>query len=101
MFSLVGCNTNNRNEEANDINNENKEENMKKYYSIEDFKSITIGESSIRDVLKIALPINPIQMRSYGALCEYPAENGRYIIIKGSGKDLIVFSIEEVDDSAY
>ena len=69
----------------------------KKYY-YEDFKSISIGDSSFKDVYEIA-PIDSIQITSYGGFCEYPAENGGCIRIKFKGKDLIVISIEEVNDS--
>ena len=87
ILSQIGCG-NKRD------NNGNKEIYMKEYYAIEDFDSISIGNSSFKDVYEIA-PIDSMQTTSYGGFCEYPTENGGCIRIKFQGKELIVFSIEE------
>ena len=67
----------------------------KKKYSIEDFQSITIGESTYREVYEIA-PLESLQITSYGAFCDYPTQSGGYIRIKFYGKDLVVGAIEEI-----
>ena len=88
MWGFVGCGT------ASTTNNQT-EESMKKYYLKEDFQSITIGESTFRDVYSIAT-IELCQLTSYGACCEYPMQNGGVVRITFYGKDLIVGAIEEV-----
>lgn len=65
------------------------------YYKKEDFQSITVGESTLEDVYKIA-STEVMQVTSYGGVCEYPMEDGGYIRIKFYGKELIVGEIEEV-----
>ena len=83
-----------------ELNDPDLEKLLKIYYVIEDFKSISIGDSSFKDVYEIA-PSNSIQITSYGGFCEYPTENGGFIRIKFQGEDLIVISIEkEAADSA-
>ncbi len=72
---------------------------MKEYYTKDDFLSISIGNSAFKDVYEIA-PVDSLQITSYGGFCEYPTENGRCIRIKFQGKELIVISIEEKDDSS-
>ena len=84
MFLLVGCQFTAKNELSMEID----------YYKEEDFKSITIGESTFRDVYNIA-PAKTMQLTSYGGFCDYPTQDGGYIRIKFYGKDLIVGSIEE------
>lgn len=70
----------------------------KKYYCEADLQQIVIGESSAFDVYRIA-PGTPFYAVSYGSLCELPMEDGRYIQIKLLGSDLIVESIEVVEES--
>ena len=70
--------------------------NMKIHYSIEDFQSIKIGESTVNDVYILAPTGESMQVTSYGAFCDYPMKNGGIIRIKFEGKDLIVTSIEEI-----
>ena len=65
------------------------------YYKKEDFQSITIGESTYQDVHKIA-PAESIQITSYGGFCQYPMQNGGYVLIKFYGKHLIVGAVEEL-----
>ena len=78
------------------INNAKSE---KKYYSMEDFQSVVVGESTDWDVFRIA-PSEPFIATSYGALCEFPMEDGRYIQIKFLGSEMIVGSVEVVEESA-
>ena len=67
---------------------------MKEHYTMEDFKTITIGESTYWDVYLVA-PSQSMQVTSYGGICEYPMENGGRICVKFLGKDLIVGTIEQ------
>ena len=66
---------------------------MGDYYDYDDFQSITIGESTYQDVCKVGIP-ESMQITSYGGFCEYPMQNGDYILIKFYGKDLVVGAIE-------
>lgn len=72
----------------------------KNYYSIEDFNCIVIGKSTLADVTEIAFFEN-LYAQGYGALCELPMEDGRYIQIKFLGNDMIVGSIEVVEKSLF
>lgn len=72
----------------------------KNYYSMEDFRSIIIGKSTLSDVTEIAF-VESLYSQSYGALCELPMEDGRYIQIKFLGNDMIVGSIEVVEESLF
>ena len=67
----------------------------KAYYSIGDFNSIIVGESTYQDVYKIA-PMESMQITSYGGFCEYPMQSGGYIRIEFYGKDLIVGVVKEI-----
>ena len=75
-----------------------KKETEKRYYTENDFQSITVGESTAWDVYKLA-PIESLFAASYGAFCEFPTEDGRCIRIKFLGSDMIVGSIEVVEKS--
>ncbi|MBQ8732518.1 MAG: hypothetical protein IJY82_06795 [Oscillospiraceae bacterium] len=70
----------------------------KKYYTMEDFDSIIIGQSTMKDVFVIA-PTKYAVVTSYGSLVEYPMQNGRWIQIRTYGPNGIVFAIEEVDEA--
>ena len=72
--------------------------NQDKTYSKEDFQSIVIGESTIKDVHKIA-PRDVMSVTSFGGEYEYPTENGGKIRISFYGEDLVVGSIEEIPPS--
>lgn len=84
---IVGCGTGSRNYNSSEVV-------MSGYYSIEDFESISIGESTVKDVYNIA-PAKTIQVTSYGGFVEYPSRTGGIIRIKFYGKEMIVGSIEE------
>lgn len=71
----------------------NSEEPMKSYYTLDDFQSIVIGESTFQDVYDIAPPIS-LTTTSYGGFCEYPSADGKYIHIKFYGAEMIVGAIE-------
>ena len=72
--------------------------NQDKTYSKEDFQSIIIGESTFKDVYKIA-PLGTMNVTSFGGECEYPTENGGIIRVCFYGEDLVVGSIEEIPPS--
>ena len=74
------------------------EASKKNYYVIEDFESITIGESTYKDVYNIASQ-ESMQVTSYGGVCEFPIKNGGYIVVKFYGEDLVVGVIEELPAS--
>ena len=64
------------------------------YFTMDDFASIVIGESTYEDVSEIT--------GSYSSLyamivCEYPMQNGKCIRIEYSGSDLIVSNLKIAD----
>lgn len=85
---LVGCGSTSNIRDLSEIS-------MRDSYKKEDFKSITIGESTFQDVYDIA-PCESMQVTSYGGVCEYPMQDGGYVRIKFYGKNLLVGAIEEV-----
>lgn len=66
-----------------------------KHYTENDFQSIVVGESTVWDVYKVA-PNVSFYAASYGAFCELPMENGKYMRIKFLGSNMTVESIEVV-----
>ena len=88
IIFLASCDSTSKTNDFNEVS-------MREYYKIEDFESITIGESTYQEVYKVAYS-ESMQITSYGGFCEYPMENGGYVCIKFYGKDLIVGAIEEV-----
>ena len=70
--------------------------NVKEYYSMEDFDSIVVEQSTYKDVYEIA-PIDSIQITSYGGFCKFPKKDGGYIRIDFVGNELIVSKITEVN----
>lgn len=73
-------------------------ETMKSYYTLDDFQSIVIGESTFQDVYDIAPSIS-LTTTSYGGFCEYPSADGKYIHIKFYGAEMIVGAIELTERS--
>ena len=71
---------------------------MKEFYSIEDFQSLVLSESTLKDLQRIA-PAETISVTSYGGVCEYPTENGGKIQVKlhfqPDSEEWIVMAIEE------
>lgn len=67
-------------------------------YKIDDFESITIGESTYQEIYKIA-PTESMRVTSYGGFLEYPTNDGNKIVIKFYGPELIVGSIEIVNNN--
>ena len=63
------------------------------YYSIEQFSSLVLKESTVSDVEKIA-NIDRLYCTSFGAVAEFPTEDNRWIQIRLTGADLIVDSIQ-------
>lgn len=64
-----------------------------RYFTLEDFGSIVIGESTVVDVSNITGSSPSIAMMSYGGLSEYPMRDGKCIQIKYT-MDFVVQSIE-------
>ena len=83
IIFLEGCSNNKIGEKSN-------------MYSLDQFDSIIVGESTSRDVRNI-VSNETLLVTSFGAVSEYPAADGQYIRIKYTGSDLIVSSIELVD----
>ena len=71
---------------------------MKAFYSMEDFQSLVLSESTLKDLQRIA-PAETISVTSYGGVCEYPTENGGKIQVKlhfqPDSEEWIVMAIEE------
>lgn len=76
-----------------------KEMQTDKYYCADDFRTLVAGESTYNDVYDIAPP-SSIRVTSYGAVCDYPQENGGYIRIKLYGSELIVGEIDIITNSS-
>lgn len=95
VILLVGCGSKSDIVDSNDTLNESNLEDV--YYTMDDFKSIIIGESTFQDVYNIA-PNEQMRATSYGGLYEYPMQSGGYILIKFYGSDLIVGAVEEVSN---
>lgn len=70
----------------------------KQYYTMDDFNSIVVGESTLADVIKLypPEPNSTLIPTAVGTFCDYPTQDGGYIRIEFYGKDLIVFSIEKI-----
>ena len=67
-----------------------------KYYDLNDFDSIVIGESSIMDVWLIA-PNNMFCVTSYGGCLEYDMKDGGRIIVEFQGPDYVVRNIRIIE----
>ncbi len=72
----------------------------KEYYTMDDFASVTIGESTVYDVHLIA-PVIKMGMTGYGGICEFPTEDGKYIVMRFGGSELVLFEIELSDESIW
>ena len=77
------------------FNNFKKVNSMDSCYEANDFNSIQVDVSTLKDVYDLAHP-ETMQITSYGGFCDFPLKNGNLLRIKFHGKDLIVFSIEEI-----
>lgn len=67
-----------------------------KYYRIEQFSNLTVKQSTLQDVQNIE-PELALIVTSFGAVTDFPMENGQYIRIEFVGSEMIVDSIEIVD----
>ena len=67
-------------------------------YTIEDFNTIVIGQSTYQDVNKVA-PMLEMEITSEGGIYDYPMKNGGSVRITFvfAGENLVVHSIEEID----
>ena len=72
------------------------EESTMKFYQIEMFSNLVINESTLQDV-QVVEPEFTLIMTSFGAVSEFPTENGQYIRIEFVGSEMVVGSIELVD----
>lgn len=88
-ITVSGCASTRDNVDISDID-------VNSHYSIEDFHSIKIGESTVNDVYRLAPTGESMQVTSYGGFCDYPMKNGGIVRIKFAGKDLVVSEIEEI-----
>lgn len=88
MVFVIGCG-------SASVSDGTSEVTMEHYYTLEDFQSLVIGQSTHSDLYDIA-PSDVMLATSYGGLCEYPKQGGGYIHVKLYGPDLIVGAIEEV-----
>ena len=74
------------------------------YYELEDFESIVMGQSTLRDVYEL-VPFDEAWPSAQGLLLRYPTEDGKWIVVKfynipnGGGElDFVVRAIEIWDD---
>lgn len=67
---------------------------------MEDFDFIVIGETTIKDIEEIfpSKITDLLPATSFGTVQDFPMEDGRFIEIKYMGPDMVVFSIEIVDE---
>lgn len=72
---------------------------VERRYTEEDFSSVVVGKSTLRDVSEIAY-FDILAATSYGSLCELPLADGRYIQIAFTDED-VVKSIKIVDESTF
>ena len=82
-----GCTLNSKNVAAKET-----ESIVNKCYGMEDFDAIVIGESTFYDVCAI-VPTSKMLVTSYGGLCQYPMNDGRFICVEFYGPLLTVASI--------
>lgn len=65
-------------------------------YTLEDFDSIVVSESTLEDLNRIAV-CDRLYLTSFGGVLEYPTEDGRWIRIKIVGANSVVESVEIVE----
>ena len=65
-------------------------------YTLEDFDSIVVSESTLEDLNRIAV-CDQLYVTSFGGVLEYPTEDGHWIRIKIVGANAVVESIEVVE----
>lgn len=69
------------------------DEYSQKYYHIGMFDSLSVNDSTLKDVVVIA-PDLAVTITSFGAVGEIPTEDGQYVRIIFIGSELVVSSIE-------
>lgn len=67
-----------------------------KYYELDDFNRVIVGESSLFDVWCIA-PNNWFHVTSYGGYLEYPMQDGHRILVEFYGPGQTVGAIRIVE----
>lgn len=65
-------------------------------YTLEDFDSIVVSESTLEDLNRIAV-CDRLYVTSFGGVLEYPTADGHWIRIKIVGENAVVESIEVVE----
>ena len=65
-----------------------------RYFTLEDFSSIVIGESTIEDVFNITGSVTPMVMMSPGGVCEYPMRDGKCIRVEFFSAEFVVYDIK-------
>lgn len=69
---------------------------MQEFYTLSDFEWVTINQTTL-DELHSKMPSPASAMAtSYGILCVYPMENGHFIHVKITGKNMVISSISEI-----
>lgn len=66
-------------------------------YEPEDFDSIVMGQSDLKDVARIAW-CDEVLVTSYGGCTYYPMEDGRWIVVRYTGPEMVVWKIEIMDE---
>lgn len=84
---LAGCSSGQNSYELTEVHMRN--------YSLNDFGTIIIGESTYEDVYRIA-PTESLVVTSYGGFCDFQTEIGGSIHIRFNGPNLVVGAIEEI-----
>ena len=98
LLSITACNSGTNQENVNSSEGESIANDDRTYYSMDDFSSIVIGESTILDVNEITPDIVLLRTTHYGAVAEFPTIDG-CICIEFSGSELGVRNIEEIKDT--
>ncbi len=63
------------------------------YFTMENFESLIVGESTFNDVLDIACPYKTF-LSAYGFDCVYPMADGKWILVRINGDIHCVGAIE-------
>lgn len=98
LLSLSACNSGVNQENVNSSEGESIANDERTYYSMDDFSSIVIGESTILDVNKITPDIVLLRTTHYGAVAEFPTIDG-CIRIEFYGGEHVVRNIEEIKEN--
>ena len=73
---------------------------LKPYHTIEDFAWVTIGKTTI-DQINLIAPASIFMYTSFGGMSEYPTKDGKFILIRYYGPDLIIGDIRVNEGSMF